>query len=329
LETEVRIVQTNDSELPNAVVSEKNGVISATVFSGTQVLSYEQVPGSTDYVIQTVDVSQYQEDNPVQVPSFVPRFPAAMMLQAAGSSPPKVKLLVVYTPAAIKAEASLVQSVSNAVAFTNQGILGSGQSGSLKLKGVVQVNYLEQGGSSGIDKDLTWVQQSSEVAALREQFHADLVHLVIEGDPTKESCGTSFIMSEGLEGAHFKPFAFSVSKRLCMRNNNSLAHEVLHDLGLTHNPEDSGGTIPADPKGCGHRIPGKFRDVMSYESPQGESRVMRVSSLRTKIDGIFLGTDECNAVTTLDHTMLTASLFYTDNDQPIPLHLRYLPFIRN
>jgi hypothetical protein len=99
------------------------------------------------------------------------------------------------------------------------------------------------------------------VHSLRNQYGADQVALV-----TAESnyCGIAYVMNS--LGSWFAPYAFAVvhddSKYNCL-GNNTLAHELGHNQGNMHDPDNS-SYAGVYPYSYGYRICGVFHDVMSY-----------------------------------------------------------------
>lgn len=185
---------------------------------------------------------------------------------AAASTGQVIDLLVVYTPKA-RANAGgqdgIEAKIINAVTKANQAYLNSQIDMQLNLVKMAEVSYTETGDMS---KSLSDVQGTNdgkmdEVHALRNQYGADQVALI-----TTDSnyCGIAYVMTS--LGSWFAPYAFAVvhddSKYNCL-SNHSLAHELGHNQGNTHDPDNS-SNAGVFPYSYGYRLCGVFHDVMSY-----------------------------------------------------------------
>jgi hypothetical protein len=179
----------------------------------------------------------------------------------AADSENQIDVLVLYTPqartaaggtAAIQAIAQSAVDASN-TAYANSGI-------TTRLRMVHTGEAGDETGLSFVD-NLYWLAGDPDVAQLRDTHGADLVSLLIN---TGGACGVAFIMSS--PSPTFAPSGFSVVNHTCAVGNLSFAHELGHNMGSAHNPEQAGGT-PSYSYGYGHWVNGSFRTVMSYADP--------------------------------------------------------------
>jgi hypothetical protein len=115
--------------------------------------------------------------------------------------------------------------------------------------------YTETDASS----DLSNLRANASIAALRNTYNADLVSEISE---VTGVCGIGYLMG-AVSGNQNN--AFTVVVRSCAVGNLSFAHELGHNMGSHHNPEN-GGT-PTFPYGFGHYVNGSYRTVMSYVDP--------------------------------------------------------------
>jgi hypothetical protein len=83
--------------------------------------------------------------------------------------------------------------------------------------------------------------------------------------------------------------AFTVTARSCAVGNLSFAHELGHNMGSQHNPENGSG--PTFPYGFGHYVNGSYRTVMSYVDPcpSGCTRVAYFSNPNVIFNGAATG----------------------------------------
>lgn len=134
----------------------------------------------------------------------------------------------------------------------------------LRLVHTAEVTYTESG---AIATDLTRLLHTSDgimdqVHQLRDQHKADLVALIV--DNGGNSCGIAYVMTNGPR-AGFASSAFSVTARDCIANN-TLAHEMGHNMGNAHDRATGGTEVFAYSYGYRDEI-GRFRTVMAYACP--------------------------------------------------------------
>ncbi len=166
-----------------------------------------------------------------------------------------IDLLVVFTEAARKVEGGLRQmrtSIDHAVAYTNDAYQASGIRFRLNLVAAVQINYqesIERVGAGLLNQQVDMNKMRNptdgfmdEVHALRNQYAADLVHLVVD-----QTSGGGKAELLRLNAEDPSAWAFSVSNSLSYPN--FLAHEVGHVMGLLH---DRYADRKYTCKGCGY-----------------------------------------------------------------------------
>lgn len=83
--------------------------------------------------------------------------------------------------------------------------------------------------------DLTWVSSNSGVAALRDQYKADLVCLLV---PDATVCGRGYV-NYPVESSDADR-GFCVVRTSCAIDNFSFAHELGHNMGMRHDRETDG-----------------------------------------------------------------------------------------
>ena len=209
---------------------------------------------------------------------------------AAGDS--IVDLLVVYTPTAKTQEggqAAMEALIALGVDSANQAYSNSQIAMQLRLVHTAEVAYTESG---AIDADLTRLRSTTDgimdqVHPLRDQHKADLVALIV--DNGGGFCGIAYVMTNGPR-AGFASSAFSVTARDCLVNN-TLAHEMGHNMGNAHDRATGGTGVFAYSYGYRDEI-GRFRTVMAYACPTVSCpRVKYFSNPNIMINGRPAGID--------------------------------------
>ncbi len=183
-----------------------------------------------------------------------------------------VDVLVVYTDAAVAQigdEAALRDSISWLIAYSNEIYAGSGIALTARLVGALPVHgYHESNDTMAIDLMLLTERTDGrldEVHALRDTVGADLVALIRSGN--SDACGIAWILEDNTAGAAAN--GFSVVSADCI-GNTTFTHELGHNMGCCHAPEDGGGCAAGGvfPYATGHRFYEQggtlCRTVMAY-----------------------------------------------------------------
>ncbi|MFT4517639.1 MAG: hypothetical protein ACI9JM_000016 [Halioglobus sp.] len=219
-----------------------------------------------------------------------------------------IDVLVAYTPAvqslygAQGVEALAIQ----AAAETNQAYANSGMSTRLNLVHSVMTNYA---GSGDMGTDLSRLRSTNdgymdELHALRNAYGADVVSLI---ENQSQYCGMAYRMS-GLSNS-FASSAFSVVHHSCATGYYSFGHEIGHNQGVTHDPDNAGSSVFS--YAYGYQEPfGSFRTVMAYNCPTGCTRINHFSNPSVFYNGLPTGiedyTDNARAI---DATAATVAGF--------------------
>ena len=269
-------------------------VVRGRVTAGTVRIGEEyfriRFAGNGHHSVQEVDrFATPKEDAPFPIDVGVagPSVQEDVMFEDDGT---EIDVLFVYTAAArdTAGGTSGIQSlIELGVTETNLAFQNSGIIQRIRAVNIQQVNYIESG---SISTDVSRLRSTTdgyldEVHALRDQYGADLAQLVVEG-----GCGVAYLMNGN--NASFAPYGFSVANRLCISPNYTLGHELGHNMGCNHAPQDPIGTGAYDYSFGYKDTNAGFRTVMSY-SPG--TRVLHFSNPNRTYNGAVTGVSQASS----------------------------------
>lgn len=230
-----------------------------------------------------------------------------------------IDVLAVYTAAAVDAaggsDAAIQARLALGVAETNIAFTKSGVRQRIRLVGAEPVNYVES--STDITIDLERITSPQDgfmdaVHARRDELGADLVQLVV-GSVTN-GCGVAWLMATATTS--FASNAFSVSAYPCISPNYTFGHELAHNMGSTHAPDDP-STLPVFPYSYGYKHPGGlFRTVMAYATGCNCPRVLHFSNPASSFNSAVTGTTYQDNARSLNNTRATVAGFRQSPDLP-------------
>jgi len=274
--------------VPGDRVSTVTLVARGDAFQGsirTATAAFSIEPSGTGFIVREVDTR-------LTAPEMEPLHPPADALAAAALGDPPIghddgstiDVLVLYTPGARTSaggtDAAVQARIALGVAETNTGYANSGIAPRLRLVGTQLLAYTE----TGMSADLTALRTNASVQALRDTLGADLVALIVAN--SAEACGVGYIMTST---AGFADYGYSVTAYSCISPNYSFGHELGHNMGSSHAPEDGGAGFYA--YSYGYKHPGQaFRTVMAYDCPSGCPRVLHFSNPDVTHGGAPTGT---------------------------------------
>lgn len=173
----------------------------------------------------------------------------------------RIDVLVVYTTAtknALGGDAQAQVLAQQAIDATNAAYINSKIRQRVRLVHSEEFVYTETGTPS---TDLSNLRNNAGIQTLRDAKKADLVAMIGE---VPSVCGIGYLMGGNTTSGN-QNNGFTVTHRTCVVGNLSFAHELGHNMGSQHNPEN--GSNPTYPFGFGHYVNGVYRTVMSYVDP--------------------------------------------------------------
>jgi hypothetical protein len=291
----------------------REGTVTGSVHTPRE--TYSVRPDGAVHVVAEIDTTLLPSERddaiaPARRPAGLSA-PAPAPAPAAADDGGLVDLLVVYT-------AAMKSIVDGGVADTNTAYANSGVIQRLRLVHVEEITYNESG-DLGTDLDrltATGDGVMDTVHALRDQYKADVVQLVVDTNASSGGCGIAWLMPDTSVGdpASFQDSAFSVTERICIPGNYTFGHEIGHNLGLNHARQDPTGT-GAFPYAFGYKDPGQaFRDIMAYDCAASCPRILNFSNPAVQHGGLPTGIDPnqpngADNALALDNTRATTSNF--------------------
>lgn len=216
----------------------------------------------------------------------------------------EIDVMVVYTTAAknlMGGTTSTKSKINLAMAKTNASFLDSGVDQEVRLVHTEEmVGYSEPSSFNQMLQDL---QRNNDgkmdnVHALRTQYGADCVSLLCMNT---QYCGLAYLMTN--VSTSFRTWAFSVVNYSCMQNSQTLAHELGHNMGSNHDPQNA--STGAYSYSFGFRTSNNaLRTIMAY-SPGSE--IDRWSGPNVSYNGYTMGTSSQDNVRSLNNTAATVA----------------------
>lgn len=240
----------------DVILTAKKGFMAGLIYSPEAV--YEIAPRGDKNILMQLDQDLFPPCGGA-VPGETARQPVVFESPQAGTdSGDRIDVLVVYTTATKNVTGGDIQAqtiAQSAIDATNTSYLNSKIRQRARMVHTQEHVYTE----TGFSTDLSNMRTNTAIQTLREDKKADLVDLLSENTG---ACGIGNLM--GSVGGN-QNNAYTVTARSCAVGNLSFAHELGHNMGCTHNPENgSSGTFPYS---FGHWVNGSFRTVMSYSDP--------------------------------------------------------------
>ncbi len=262
----------------DVVLTFRNGHVAGLIYAPGAV--YEIVPRGDKHFLVELDQASFPE-----CAGDVKGEPASRITSpsAGVDSGDRVDVLVLYTAAvrdSLGGEAQAQTVAQQAIDSTNTAYINSRIRQRVRLVGA-ELTALNETGDFGTE--LSNLRGNAATATLRNNLNADLVDMLTN---STANCGIGYLM--GGQGGN-QNNGFTVTARTCAVGNLSFAHELGHNMGSQHNPENGSG--PTFPYGFGHYVNGSYRTVMSYVDPctNGCTRFPYFSNPNVVFNGVPTG----------------------------------------
>lgn len=283
----------------DVVLTFNKGFVTGLIYSPNAV--YEIVAKDQKQILIELDQSLFPECLGEIKPPFEKENQTPQKIGSVEDSGDRIDVLVVYTEAVKNALGGDTQAqtlAQNAIDATNTAYLNSKSRQRLRLVHSEQTALTEANSLSDLRAD-------SATQTVRNTHNADMVAMLVN---SLGGCGVGYLMTN--VGNGFAPSAYSITLRTCAVGNLTFAHELGHNMGSAHNPENAGNS--AYPYSFGHYVDGSYRTVMSYSNPctSGCTRVPQFSNPAVIYNNVPTGIlDQRNNAFSIDNTADTVANF--------------------
>jgi hypothetical protein len=199
--------------------------------------------------------------------------------------------IYVYYTAAARAsaggQAAIEVLIAQGIADSNTAFARSGVQATKRLVGTGELPGYTQH-PTDMTADLSAFVGSAAAAVTRNAVGADLMHLVLAN--ITNACGVAYLGPSA-------NFAYGVTARGCF-GQYTFSHEVGHNFGNNHAPDDPVSSSPFRPYSFGYKSCGsspQFRTVMAYVcGGGGGARILNLSNPSVLHNGLVTGTGAQN-----------------------------------
>lgn len=192
---------------------------------------------------------------------------------------PVIDVLAVYTASAAANRGGTTQmeaAIRQSASYLNTALRNSRVDASVRIARIAPAPAGVPSVSSEDDDPLDWMIRNETLRQWRRESGADLVHLFVADDEAFY-CGIATALEKGDTAAEYRPLAVAITVLGldCEDYDVTFAHEVGHNLGGLHDPENADpypDEYAIQPYAHGYtNEPARLHTVMSYGSFEVET----------------------------------------------------------
>jgi peptidyl-Asp metalloendopeptidase len=278
----------NGKFLGDVSLTFRKGFVSGLIYAPDNAV-YEIVPRGERQILVELDQRLFPEcggeiesneiENQSKIENAAPT--------ASIDSGDRIDVLVVYTTATknlLGGDAQAQTLAQQAIDATNTAYINSKIRQRVRMVHAQEYVYTE---TTSAGTDLSNLRNNVDIQNLRNTHKADLVAMLGE---IQGACGIGYLMGSN-QTSGSPTSGYTATARSCAVGNLSFAHELGHNMGSQHNPENGSGATYS--YGYGHYVNGVFRTVMSYVDPcpNGCTRRPYFSNPAVSFNGLPTGID--------------------------------------
>jgi hypothetical protein len=240
----------------DVVITFRKGFVSGLIYSPDTV--YEIVPRGDSHYLVELDQTLFPEcAGDVKGDNADPANASPEGVIA--DSGDRIDVLIMYTTATknfLGGDAQAQAFAQQAIDASNTAYINSKIRQRVRLVSAQEFVYTE---TASAQTDLSNFRANATVQSLRDSTNADLAGMLGE---IAGACGVGYLIGPATGNPNN---GFTVTARSCAVGNLTFAHEIGHNMGSHHNPENGGTAVY--PYSYGHYVNGSYRTVMSYVDP--------------------------------------------------------------
>ncbi|MGI8883215.1 MAG: M12 family metallo-peptidase [Pyrinomonadaceae bacterium] len=247
---------TRDKFKGDVILTFKAGMVAGLIYAPDAV--YEIIPKGGEQILVEINQQLFPECAG-DIQGEKSQTNSSKSANVSADSGDRIDVLILYTTAvknSLGGETQVQTFAQQAIDATNTAYINSKIRQRVRLVRAQETAIIETG---TLGTELSALRTNADATALRNTYNADLVAMLSN---STDNCGIGYLMG-GVNGNSNN--GFTVTSRGCAVGNLSFAHELGHNMGSQHNPEN--GSNATFPFSYGHYVNNYFRTVMSYVDP--------------------------------------------------------------